>query len=44
MEVFHLDILIDHSVADLINGSSAMTLRIYPQLEGGRMSVKSKEL
>ena len=41
--VVHLDILIDHSVAEIfINGSSAMTLRIYPQLEGGRMSVKSK--
>ena len=41
----HVDILIDNSVAEIfINGSSAMTLRIYPQMEGGRMSVETKGL
>lgn len=41
----HVDILIDNSVAEIfINGNSAMTLRIYPQMEGGRMSVETKGL
>lgn len=39
----HVDILIDCSVAEIfINDSSAMTLRIYPQLEGEGMSVETK--
>lgn len=39
-----LDILIDHSVAEIfVNGSSCMALRVYPTLEGDGISIISKE-